>query len=61
MTPLSMEFPGQEYGSGLSFPPPGDIPNPGMEPESPVSPALAGGLFTAVPPGGGGKNVTAST
>ena len=36
--PLSMEFPRQEYW--LSFPSPGDLPNPGIEPTSPVSPAL---------------------
>ena len=35
--PLSMGFPRQEYWSGVPFPPPGDLPNPGMEP---VSPAL---------------------
>ena len=29
--PLSMEFSGQEYGSGLSFPTPGDLPDPGIE------------------------------
>ena len=32
--PLSMEFPRQEYWSGLLFPPPGDLPNPGIEPTS---------------------------
>ena len=42
--PLSMGLPRQEYWSGLSFPPPGDLPDPGIEPSSPVSPALAGGL-----------------
>ena len=42
--PLSMWFPGQEYFSGLLFPPPGDLPNPGMKPISPVAPALAGRL-----------------
>ena len=42
---LSMGFSRQEYWSGLPFPPPGDLPNPGMETESPVSPALAGGFF----------------
>ena len=41
--PLSMGFPRQEYRSGLPFPPPGDLPNPGIEPQSP---ALAGGFFT---------------
>ena len=46
--PLSMEFSRKEYWSGLPFPSPGDLPNPGIEP---VSPALAGGLFTAEPPG----------
>ena len=32
--PLSMVFFGQEYRSGLSCPPPGDLPNPGIEPRS---------------------------
>ena len=32
--------------SGLPFPSPGDLPNPGIEPESLLSPALAGGFFT---------------
>ena len=43
--PLCMEFSRQEYWSGLPFPPPGDLPNPGVEPTSPLSPALAGGFF----------------
>ena len=34
--PLSMEFPRQEYWSGLSFPSPGDLLNPGIEPGSPA-------------------------
>ena len=38
--PLSVRFSRQEYWSGLPCPPPGDLPNPGMEPESPVSPEL---------------------
>ena len=50
-TPLSMEFSRQEYWSGLPFPTPGDLPDPGIEPTSPVSSALAGGFFTTVPPG----------
>ena len=37
----------QEYCSGLPFPPPGDLPDPGIEP---AIPALAGGFFTTVPP-----------
>ena len=32
--PLSIGFPRQEYWSGLPFPPPGDLPNPGIEPSS---------------------------
>ena len=44
-------FSRQEYWSGLSFPPPGDLPDPGIEPVASASPALAGGLFTTVPPG----------
>ena len=35
--PLSMEFFSQEYWSVLSFPPPGDLPNSGIKPASPVS------------------------
>ena len=34
--PLSMEFPRQEYWSGLPFPPPRDLPNPEIEPRSPA-------------------------
>ena len=49
--PLSVEMFRQEYWSGLPFPTPGDLPNPGTEPVSLVSPALAGGLFTTKPPG----------
>jgi len=49
--PLSMEFPRQEYWSGLPFPPPGDLPDPRIEPKSSVSPVLAGKFFTAEPPG----------
>ena len=44
--PLSMGFSRQEYWSGLPFPTPGDLSDPGIEPESLVSPALAGGFFT---------------
>ena len=44
--PLSMGFSRQEYWSGLPFPPPGDLPHPGIEPESLTSPASAGGFFT---------------
>ena len=48
MYPLSMEFPRQEYWSELPFPPPGDIPDPGMEP---VSPALQADSLPSEPPG----------
>ena len=47
--PLSMGFYRQEYWSGLPFPSPGDLPNPGIEPRSLPSPALAGGFFTTTP------------
>ena len=44
--PLSMGFSRQEYGSGLPYPLPEDLPNPGIEPESLMYPTLAGGCFT---------------
>ena len=46
--PLSMGFHRQKYWSGLPFPCPGDLPEPGIEPKSP---ALAGGFFATEPPG----------
>ena len=48
LAPLSMGFSRQEYSSGLTFPSPGELPNPGIEP---VSPGLASGFFTTEPPG----------
>ena len=44
--PLSMEFSRQEYWSELPLPTPGDLPNPGIEPASLTSPALAGRFLT---------------
>ena len=44
--PLSMGLSRQEYWSGLPRPPPGDLRNPGIEPVSLTSPAVAGGFFT---------------
>ena len=41
--PMSMGFSRQEYWSGLPFPSPGDLPDPGIKPGSS---ALAGGFFT---------------
>ena len=41
--PLSMGFSRQEYWSGLPCPPPGDLPNPGIETAYPASPALGTG------------------
>ena len=49
--PLSVGFSRQEYWSGLPFPPPGDLLDPGIEPKFPASPELAGRFFTTVPPG----------
>ena len=46
-----MGFPRQEFWSGFPFPPPRVLPEPGIEPESLASPALADGFFTIVPPG----------
>ena len=46
--PLSMEFSRQEYQNGLSFPPPGKLPNPGIEPGSP---SLQADALPSEPPG----------
>ena len=46
--PFSMGFPRQESWSGLPFPPPGALPDPGIKLLSPV---LTGGFFTTAPPG----------
>ena len=43
--PLSMGFSRQEYQSGLLCPPPGDLHNPGIKPESLMPPALVGRFF----------------
>ena len=48
--PLSMEFSRQIYWSVLLFPPPRDLPDPGIKPMSPMSIALAGRWFTTEPP-----------
>ena len=48
--PLSMEFSRQEYWSGLPFPPPEDLPNPGIEPVPLMSPSLQAGSLPLVPP-----------
>ena len=64
--PLSPGLSRQDYWSGLPFPSPGDLPDPGIEPMSLESPALAGGFFTTSatmanglnecwPPGSGGQ------
>ena len=45
---LSMGLSRQAHWSGLPFPSPGDLPDPGIKPKSP---ALAGGFFTTEPPG----------
>ena len=48
--PLSMGFSRQEHWSGCPCPPPGDLPDPGIEPASPGSPAWAGRFFTTSAP-----------
>ena len=50
-----------EYWSGLSCPPPGDLPDPGIKPTSLVSPALTGGFFTTELPRKDMENVTFCT
>ena len=49
--PLSMGFYQQEYCNGLPSPSPEDLPDPGIEPMSPVAPALACEFFATEPPG----------
>ena len=49
--PLSLEFSIQVEWSGVSFPTPGDFPDPEIKPASPTSPALAGEFFTTAPLG----------
>ena len=48
---LSMKFSRQEYWSGLPLPTLGNLPNPGIQPASHESSALAGSFFTIEPPG----------
>ena len=52
--PLSVGFPRQKYWSGLPFPSPGDLPNPGTEP---VSPALQADTLQSEPPGKPGNGL----
>ena len=49
--PLCTGFPRRECWSGLPFPSPGDLPDPGIEPGSLHAAALAGRFFTTAPPG----------
>ena len=50
-SPRSVGLSQQKYRSGLPYPFLGDLPNPGIEPTSSVSPARAGRFFTTEPPG----------
>ena len=49
-TCLSIGFSRQEYRSGLPYPPPGDLPKPGIKPLSPASPALQADSLPIEPP-----------
>ena len=49
--PLFMEFPMQEYWSGLPFSTPGALSDPGIKSMSPASPAFVGGFLTTASPG----------
>ena len=51
-----MGFPRQEHWSGLLCPPPEDLPGPGIQPASLLSPSLTGEFFTTTPPGKPHKN-----
>ena len=48
-TPLTLGFSRQEYWSGLPYPPPGDLPHPGIEPMSPASPTMQGDSLPTEP------------
>ena len=48
---LSMELSRQEHWSGLACPPPGDLPDPGVKPTSPMSPGLQADALPTEPPG----------
>ena len=48
--PLSRGFSQQEYWSGVPFPPPRHLPDPGIEPTSLTFPELAGGFFSTISP-----------
>ena len=50
---LSLGFSRQEYCSGMPFPPPGGLPESGIKPASPISPAFAGRFFTTSATWGG--------
>ena len=52
--PLSMEFSRQEYWSGLPYPSPGDLPDPGIEPGSPT---LQADALPSEPPGKQGPSL----
>ena len=56
--PLSMGFSRQEHWSGLSCPPPGDLPKPGIRP---LSPALAASSLPLAPPGNSLKSIQPSS
>ena len=55
-----MGFSMEEYWSGLPFPTPGYLPNPGIEPASLESPTFSGGYFTTEPPGASTTSLIAS-
>ena len=51
LAPMSLGFPRREYWSGLPFPSPEDLPDPGIEPVCPESPALQADSLLSEPPG----------
>ena len=55
--PLSLGFSRQEYWGVFPGPPPGDLPHPGIKPESLMSPALADGFFTTSATWGASKRM----